>query len=52
MQASTCGPEIRPFEPKPPPRNGADPICQNSQFIASVRAAGSVGRKAPNFSAR
>ena len=22
MMPSTCGPEIRPFEPKPPPRNG------------------------------
>ena len=22
MMPSTCGPEISPFEPKPPPRNG------------------------------
>ncbi len=37
---------------KPPPRKGAEPICQKSQFSASVRALCSFGRKAPNFSAR
>jgi len=31
---------------------GALPTCQNSQDRHSARAAGSVGRKAPNFSAR
>lgn len=31
---------------------GAEPICQNSQFSACVRALPSFGRKAPNFSAR
>ena len=36
----------------PPPRYGALPICQNSQDRHSARCAGSVGRNAPNFSAR